>query len=664
MNKDFNRFLAPGARMYGIILVLFSAGTYILTRQLILSAVELGFALLLMILSAVTDRTRRRRLVEYIESVTYDAEEAKNNTLINFPLPIAVYRLDTGLIVWANQQFFSICGKSGPVFDVPIQSLVEEYDGKWLSDGKKRCPNLVTADGRQYQVHGNIVRGKGESAETGYMGITYWVDVTDYEDIKSEFAGARPVVVVIMLDNYDEMIRSAPERSAAEIRNLVEDRLSAWLGEKHGLVRRYDRDHYLFVGDRRSFGEITTEKFSILDAVHEVLNPAGIHATVSIGIGYDGATFEENFNFANTGLDMALSRGGDQVVIRNRVGFSFYGGRATEIETRTKVKSRVFANALSSFIRDANTTYIMGHKMADLDTLGGAVGLCCIARKLGRRARIVMDPEHNSCGEFLDALRRNKEYADLFVTPREAMVSSNGRSQLIVVDTNRPDALEDEALLRAMNRVALIDHHRRTASYIDSAVLSFHEQNASSVCELVAELLQELVEPSDILKIEADTMLAGMVTDTKSFSIRAGERTFEAAAFLRRAGADTEVVKRMLQNDYDTTVTRYRILEKALIYREGLAIAAVEQEVPRVVAAQAADELLSIRGVDASVVLYPTEAGGVDLSARSIGELNVQILLEKLGGGGNKSVAGAQLKDITVSEALEQLHRAVDEYSF
>ena len=361
-------------------------------------------------------------------------------------------------------------------------------------------------------------------------------------------------------------------------------------------------------------------------------------------------------------LDMALSRGGDQAVSRDRINFQFYGGRGEEVETRTKAKSRRAANALGAIIRDASTTYIMGHRFADMDSLGAAAGICCIARKYGRRARIVMDLKNNACGAMIRQLRKHREYQDVFITPKEAMVQANGRSVLVVVDTNRPDNVEDEALLQTINRVVVIDHHRRAASYIENAAVTFHEPYASSACELVAELLQELVEQQDLLRCEAEALMAGLAMDTKNFTIRTGERSFDAAAFLRRCGADTAEVKRLLQSDYESTIARYSILQRAFLYRSDICISVMEQPVGRVVAAQAADDMLNISGVEASVVLFPTEDGGVNLSARSIGSMNVQVLLEKLGGGGNKSAAGAQMKHISVDEAREKLTAAIDEY--
>ncbi len=662
MNKITKNLGEPGSRFYILCLFIFAAVTAVFFHEPYLALGEAVASLALLFVNMYLARKRQKELLAYIQSVTYDSEAARDNAMMNFPLPMAAYFVDSGRVVWANQVFFSICGRRSPSVDVSIQELVPAFQGKWLMEGKSRCPGLVELGGRRYQVHGNLVQGKSGERISGTMGVTYWVDVTDYDDIRREYAASRPVVMLIMIDNYDELIRNVPERARADLRNELEDIFVQWIEGTGGFLRRYDRDRYIFLCERRHFDGLAAEKFTLLDQVHKVVNNSGIHATVSLGAGLDGASLEEDFNFASMSVEMALSRGGDQAVVRNRINFEFYGGRAAEVETRTKVKSRVVANALLSFIKDASTTYVMGHRFADMDAVGAAVGICCIARSCGKQARIVLGNGPNACGVLLEELKKHREYEDVFITPKEAMLQANSRSLLVVVDTNRPEQVEDSALLQSISRLVIIDHHRRAASYIDNAALTFHEPYASSASELVTELLQEVVDPSGISRVEAEALLAGLVTDTKNFTMRTGERTFEAAAFLRRMGADTIAVKRMLQNDMQHTVIRYAILERAKIYRNNICLAVMDREVDRVAAAQAADEMLSITEVEASVVLFPTADGQVILSARSMGTTNVQVILEKLGGGGNQSAAGAQLKDVTIAEAEAKLKAAIDEY--
>ena len=663
MNKRVQKVTTPGARLFLLLMAVFAGATFLIHRPLAIA--EAAVTLLLAVFSLVDARRRRRELVRYIEDVTYDAESAKNNTLMNFPLPIVVFRISDQQIIWGNLLFFQLFGRDKPAFDTRMDELVPGFSAKWLTEGKKQYPGLVQIDVRKYQIHGNIVRGRGDEtdgAEHNFMGISYWVDVTDYDNIRQEYADSRPVTMLLVVDNYDELMKNLSDRAKADLMGRVEDIITQWCEGKNGFVNRYDRDRYFFLFETRFLPEIEEEKFSILEAVHAVVNPSGIHATLSIGVGRDGTGFEENFSFAKVSIEMALSRGGDQAVVKNRFNFEFYGGRGADVGSRSKVKSRVTANALAELIRSSGQVFVMGHKLADMDAVGAAVGVSCICRKLGIPVHIVVDPVNNASKKLIDMVRALPEYQETFISPEDAMLWADRNTLLIVVDTNRPKQVDSLPLLESINRVAVIDHHRRAADYIENAALTFHEPYASSACELVSELMEELTEAADVTRTEAEAMLAGIVLDTKNFTLRTGERTFEAAAFLQRLGADPSSVKRLLQNDMEHTVMKYGILQSAKVYKQGIAIAVSDTEQDRVVAAQAADELLNISGIETSFVLYATMEGGVVISGRNIGEVNVQMVLEKLGGGGNKSAAGAQIKNIPLAQAVESLYGAIDEY--
>ena len=664
MNKKFQKLVAPGMRLYLLIMVVFAGVTFFIDEKLAIA--EAAIILILIIYSLLDARRRRKQLVDYIEGVTYNAENAKNNTLMNFPLPIVVFKMDDHQIIWGNQIFFNLFGQHKPSFEASLIDMVPGFSSKWLLEGKSQYPGLVQVDGRKYQLHGNIIRGKDQEvagAGGGFMGITYWVDVTEFDDIKLEYEASRPATMILVVDNYDELIKGVTDRKRMELRGLIDEEITAWCEGKGGLLRRYDTDRYMFIFESRYMKDFTDGKFSILEEIHSVISSTGIHATLSIGVGRDGEGFDENFAFANLAIEMALSRGGDQAVIKNRYNFEFFGGRGMEIETRTKVKSRVTANALAELMRHSSQIFAMGHKLSDLDSIGGAVGIVCIARKLGKTAKIVVDPQKNVSHMLIDALKATPEYKDVFISPDEAMLAADSHTLLVVVDTNRPEQVESRNLLESCTRVAVIDHHRRAASYIQNAALSFHEPYASSVCELMSELLQEIVEQDDITRMEAEAVLSGIVLDTKNFTIRTGERTFDAAAFLRRVGADTSEVKKLLQNDMEHTVAKYKILQSAKLYRGNIAIAVQETEQDRIVAAQAADELLNVSGIQASIVAYATREGGVVVSARSIGDVNVQLILEKLGGGGNKSAAGAQVSNTSLRDVVNTICASIDEYS-
>ena len=659
-NKNLKRLAEPGVGIHLFFLIAFALAT-LYFRMYYLAAAEGAVIVILLIYALIARRVKEKQLAAYIESITYDTENAKNNTLMNFPLPIAVFRLDDSSIVWGNDMFFDMCGGETRRLDSSIAELVPQFSGKWLLEGRHRYPSLLEVNSRKYQVHGNLIRSDKADEDSAFMGITYWLDVTEYDDIRLQYEGSRPVPGIVIIDNLDELMKNQPDRVKNDIRDAVEDKLRHWSDSYNGIFRRYDRDRYIALFEKRDMDRMRQEKFPITQDIHQVESPNGIGATLSIGFGEDGGTLAESLQFADMAVELALTRGGDQTVIKNRLSFDFYGGRGYEVEKRTKVKSRVMANTLAELVRDSSRILAMGHRFADLDALGAAVGVCCLARKCGVRYNIVIDRERNAVKPLIERLLREPEYKDVFLTPQEAMLQADGHTLLVVVDTNRPEQVEDPDLLSACNRVAVIDHHRVAATYIQNAALGFVEPYASSASELLTEILQEVAEPADILRFEAEALLSGIVLDTKSFSLRTGERTFDAAAFLRRAGADTTEVKKLFQTDMNHTVARYKILQSAELYRN-IAVAAPEEPQDRIVAAQAADELLNISGVDASIVIAPDGAGGVFASARSIGELNMQILMEKLGGGGNRSAAAVQFADMELQDAVRKIYAAIDEY--
>ena len=372
-------------------------------------------------------------------------------------------------------------------------------------------------------------------------------------------------------------------------------------------------------------------------------------------------SFADLYQYANLSLEMALSRGGDQVVLKNRFACEFFGGRAKETEKRTKVKSRVMASALSELVADASCIFVMGHAAPDMDAVGAAVGVCALARKKGVPAYIVREANPTPADDLYSRLMETDLYRDCFIGSQEALFRADANTLLVVVDTNRPELVVSQELLYSCNKVAVIDHHRRAASYIEGAALNFHETSASSASELVTELLSYIMDSKDMYRVEAEALLAGIMLDTKNFTMRTGGRTFESAAFLRRAGGDTAEVKKLFQNGLEDTITKYSIIQNAQTYRGDIAIAAVEKDVGRVIAAQAADELLNIAGICTSFVLYQSE-DTVFLSARSNNDTNVQVIVEKLGGGGNAAGAGAQMPATTLEMATARLMTALDNY--
>ena len=663
MNKKIKHLFELNTRSFFIILIIFTAATFILDGRYVKELVIAQGCIIvaLFIYSRIQNRRRSREIVRELESVIYNLDTAASSSLANFPMPMVVFGLDDKKIIRANEAFGKLTGVGNRFFEKDITDLVPDFNTKWLLDGKSECPELVELDEKLFRIYGSIVRTGEKNDDPAWIATTYWMDVTYYSSLEAEYMDSRPVFALIVIDNYEELLKNTSEKEKSLTMSQIDDRVSDWTSICDGYLCKFDRDRYIFIFEERVMQHFIDDKFSLMDSVRQV-SVRGVPATVSIGIGKDARTFDEAFQFASLAIDMALSRGGDQTVIKNKYNFDFFGGRSSELEKRTKVKSRVMANSLSELMGESSKIYIMGHKYADLDAVGAAAGMCCAARKCGKRAKIVIDMNTQVAKSLTDRLMTAPEYMGAFISPQDALLEADGQSLLIVVDTNRPEQVESKSLLESCNRVAIIDHHRRAASFIQNTALSFHEPYASSACELVAELLQYMLETEDILKVEAEALMAGIILDTKSFAMRTGSRTFEAAAFLRRAGADTADVKRMLQSDMETARARYGIIQKAKIYKAGIAIAASETMQSRIIAAQAADELLNISGVRASFVVFPETASTVSISARSLDEINVQFIVEKLGGGGNRNTAGAQVEGKTLVEVVEALLKSIDMY--
>ena len=657
MNRKLARLLQPSFQLYFVCLVLFALISAFFSIPL--AVVELAVVLALSVYSRQHSNRCRREIARYLENVTGTVDTATKDTMANSPLPMIIFRPESDDIIWTNDRFLQLTGEREHLFDAKLSALIPGFDSRWLMEGKNECPTEVEYGSRRFLVFGHLVRTGGRSG--GFLATTYWVDVTEFSLIRDQYQATRPVAAVLLLDNYDELMKNLTENQRSALVSEIDARLDEWVAESGGMLRRYQRERYLFVFDEQYLAKFIENKFDILDAIHQVVNPSGINATLSIGVGKDGETYRELFQFANLSIDMALSRGGDQAVIRNKFTFEFYGGRSKETEKRTKVKSRVMANALSALVSDSSQVFIMGHRSPDNDCIGAAAGVCALCRKNGVPVHIIKEAAPPPAQELIDRLSPLPEYQDCFLTAQEALLIADSRSLAVVVDTNRPDQVQAAELLESCNRVAVIDHHRRAATYIEGAALNYHEPYASSASEMVTELLQYIVEPNQILRSEAEALLAGIVLDTKNFTMRTGGRTFEAAAFLRRSGADTAEVKKLYQNDLADTVAKYALIQNAQLYRDHIALAVSRQPVGRIIAAQAADELLNIMGIDTSFVIAP-EGDKVNLSARSMGDTNVQVILEKLGGGGNAAAAGGQVSGKSVDEVAQELKEAIDQY--
>lgn len=659
-SKKLSRLLEPNLKFYFAVMLLFAVAAIPVNWQLALA--EGTLTVLLYFYFRQSNQKRRQGVLQYIDSVTGSVDTASKSTLINSPLPTLVFRPDTGEIIWSNESFLQLAGVREHLFEMRLSEAVPDFQVQWLLSGKQESPERVELNNHRFRVYGSLVRSRNRTGVQSLVATTYWVETTEADHLREVYEASRPVAAILMLDNYEDLMKACEDTQRSAVLAQIDEKLQTWANAGQGILLKTDRNHYLFLFEEQYFQHFVDEKFSILDTVRAIRVAENIHPTLSIGIGKDSPSIPELYKNAKLSLEMALSRGGDQAVVRNQVDFAFYGGRTKATEKRTKVKSRVMANAFRELIADAGEVYIMGHSFADMDAVGAAAGICCAARKRGKQARIVIDREHTAAETLIARLDALPEYSGVFLTPAEAFLQMRADTLLVVVDTNRPDMVENPQLLESCNRVAVIDHHRRAATYIENAAFNFHEPYASSASELVTELLQYLVEPTDLLREEAGALLAGIVLDTKHFTQRTGGRTFEAAAFLRRSGADTAEVQRLFQGDLKDMVTKYDIIRRAEMYRSNIAVSVVEEPgVDRVAAAQAADDLLTLKGVQASFVIYAAE-GAVLMSARSLGEINVQVILEALGGGGNSTTAGARIEDTDPESVRQQLIGVLDAY--
>ena len=654
MNKKLRWLLQPRFSAFFVVLMAFALGALSM-RQYLLAGIEFAVTGLLLGFVLLFKNRRRRELQNYLNR-TLDETNGKN---AQPPFPMVAFRMSDGGVFFAKDGFPQIRGMKEGLDEWKITDILPGFSTQWLTSGKSEHPYDVKLQGHRYRVYGTTI--VADDVVGSRLGVIYFADLTELYQVRDEYIRSRPVVSIILVDNYEELTKNLTEGAISALNAKINDALTEWTESYHGLLRRLEKNRFLFIFEKRDLKRAIDDKFSILEDIHEITNPSGLAASISFGLGVDAETFEEGYDFAALSIEMALSRGGDQAVIKDRLNFNFYGGRTNEADHRSKVRSRVTANSLMELIGQSSKVFIMGHKNADLDAVGAAMGIACLCRKKQKPFYIVLDMENNAAERLLEEILQVPEYKDVFISAQDALLLSDNRSTLVVVDTNRPDQVESKALLEAVTSICVVDHHRRAADYIKPVVVNLHEPYASSTGELVTELLQYAVEKKDVLPVEAKSLMAGIFLDTKSFNVRTGERTFEAAAYLRQLGANTVEVKKLMQNDFQDTMAKYQIIKSARLYRQEIAIAALSTSTTRALAAQAADELLNISGISASFVLYPDE-DRVIISARSIGEANVQMILEPLGGGGNTATAGAQLQNVSIKDTLDQLVKSIDTY--
>lgn len=626
---------------------------------------RLGIAGVLMLLYLIvfnlrTASRKKEELRLYIENLSESVDIATKNAILNLPFPLVIVDED-GVINWYNMLFANIF-QGEYILDKKLSGYLNGVDlGRILKSGTEEF-KYVNVKEKYYDVHCNLINLKENSTDRNII-IMYLIEKTDYITIKNKYNDEKAVIATLQVDNYDEVLKDVDELVRPAVIAEIDRRIKAWASLSNASIQKYSNGEYILHFTHRTLIEMEEKRFDILDSIREINSGNKIPITVSIGVGVNGKTIAELQKFSQSAMDIALGRGGDQAVVKDNDKLSFYGGKTKAVEKRTRVKARVIAYALRQLIEQSDNIIILGHEMPDLDCLGSALGIYRCCRNLNKDVKIVLNKVNAAIANLWNELEEDDEYRGSFIASQEALQSCTKNTLIVVVDVHRPGFTECKQLLEKTEKIVVIDHHRRGTEFIDNAVITYIEPYASSTSELVTEILQYMFEKAKIKQIEAEALLAGIFIDTKNFSFQTGVRTFEAASFLRRVGADTTLTRQLFQDDMETFLTRADVVKSATMFKNNIAISMIPHSAkyPALVAAQAADELLNIKGINASFVLSQVN-GDVFISGRSLGDINVQVVLEKLGGGGHLTVAGAQLPGATIDEGIAKVKAAIEEY--
>lgn len=653
-NKPFKIPLFKNERQYQFLL-LFASALMAYYRHWWL-ALAVFAALSLITANSLVSRTRSAKLMrDYFEALTTNLDIAAKDAVLNFPFPMAI--VDSfGAITWYNDSLGEALA-GWELFRLDIKKLIPGMDiAKIIAEGGAPVFSFEIEE-KSFEVRAHATRHKPEDA----LVILYFVEHSERDRLRKICSEQKVALGLVSLDNYEELMQNTQEADKPRLIVAIDKTLSDWAAGSGGVIKKLERDRYCFLCTEGAFEQISEEKFEVLDLVREISHGNKIPPTLSIGMGHEGESVAQCDEFARAALDMALGRGGDQVVVKGQGAFKYFGGNTKEVEKRTRVKARVVAYALRELISQSVRVLIMGHQMADGDSFGAAIGLYAEAKRRCKNTHIVLGAHDETVTALLKRFSGVEKYEGAFITKQQAKDLITLHTLLIVVDTHKSGFVEAPELLGMTGQIVVIDHHRRSQDFIENAVLVYHEPFASSSSEMVTEVLQYMDEHTALTSLEAEALYAGIMLDTKSFSVKTGVRTFEAAAYLRRLGVDTVSVKRLFQSELDDFMRRAEIVRGVEIHRDKIAISATEESLAQSLAAQAADELLGITGITSSFVICKNN-NKVHISGRSLGDINVQVILEKLGGGGHLSVAGAQIEGVSAAEAKVALKAAINEY--
>ena len=647
-SKQISKMNMPEVNLYIVIVGI--ASIFLLYYNFYLGGLFFIGFIYMVINNWKTTNIRRKEWTNYIQNLSLDIDETTKKAVMNLPIPLCILEFD-GKITWYNRKFNTMIGQDD-LLGVNIDNLIKNLNlRKVLNENKEMYTDISYKD-REYTIVYNVIKNEKEK-NAKYLMMLYWIDKTDFLNMQKKYEEEKNVVMLIQVDGYDEVLKSAQEENRPLLSVAIEKELANLEINTKGALRRTSKDKFFLMMNKKELIKLESEKFLILDQIRKIDYGNNLPVTISMGIGIDGDTINDNLKFATGALDLALGRGGDQAVVKTQDKFAFYGGKSKAVEKTTKVKSRLIGHALREVILESDNIFIMGHKYPDMDAMGAAVGIYDICKSCNKSANIVLDYSNESIEEFVKRINKSDYYDGVFVDSDYAIKECTKNTLVIVVDTHRPNFTECPQLLNMSDKVVVIDHHRRGVDFINDTVLLFHEIYVSSTCEMVTEIVQYIEDDIRINKLTAEGLLAGISLDTKNFAFKTGVRTFEAASYLKKSGADTIEVKKLFNSDIKDFITKAEIIQNAKVINDNICLAYTMTEANNIniVIAQAADELLNIKEVEASFVLGKKD-DKVFISARSLGNINVHVLMEKLGGGGHRDMAGAQL-DTSLEKAYE-----------
>ena len=662
-NRKLFDSLVAKAKVYLVVILILLIFICVNNKKLIIPSILVY--ILVLGYTYFANNKRKSEISQHLQDLTLNVNSAAKNSLIYSPIPLIIVESD-GNIVWRSTKFvseFANIDINNYILEL-LESINEEIKTREDETDKSIIKNLEI-ENKNYKILGEIVRpGISErKKQNKNTMILYFIDETENIKLQKEYNDSKSCVGIIMIDNYEETMSQIDIDTRPGVIAEIEKMIYDWANETDGVIVKSDRDRFVYLFEQRYLDKIKENKFNILDTIKEINVENKVPLTLSIAISNEGETDKEKYDSARATMDVVLGRGGDQAAIREDGKYQFFGGRGEEVEKRTKVKARIVAHALEELMKENEQVLIMGHVNPDVDALGAALGVYRIATDLGKPAFIVADTDTMALSGVKKSLDE-EEYKDVIINSEIAEEKIDEKTLLIIVDTHKSSYVEVPSLLEKTNQIAIIDHHRRSPDFIEKSILTFHEVYASSASELVTELLQYTEIQTTLTKIEAEVLYAGIMMDTKNFTFKTGVRTFEAAAFLRKCGVDIIRVKKWFQSDLDTYKKITEIIKTTEVMNETIGIATYEEDDKNanIICAKSADELLSIGNITASFVLGKLEDGKITISGRSIGDINVQIIMEKMGGGGHITLAGAQIENKTIEEVKQELKEKIEEY--